>query len=265
MAIVAPTADKAEFRERIFSAVQQMYSDVASLPTKEFHFPTGRWACEFVGYPVNELDAIPETAVESFAGVGYPFKVNVIQPGHRVLDIGSGSGTDAFIAALKTGPEGEVCGMDITESMLDKAEQNIVKSDFNNIHIVEGNAESIPMENKSFDVVTSNGVLNLVPEKKAAFAEIYRVLKNGSRIQISDIALKSEISEKCRMNPELWADCIVGAVPEDQYIALLHEAGFHDVKIINRLDYFEGSPDESTKRTAKQYGAISVTITARKE
>jgi len=265
MAIVAPTADKAEFRERIFNAVQDMYTEVASLPTKNFHFPTGRWACEYVGYPENELDAIPETAVESFAGVGYPFKANVIQPGYRVLDIGSGSGTDVLIAALKAGPVGEIYGMDITESMLDKAKQNIEKSDVNNIHIFEGNAESIPMESGSFDVVTSNGVLNLVPEKKAAFAEIYRVLKKGGRIQISDIALKSEISEKCRMNPELWADCIVGAIPEDQYIAMLRDAGFQNVKIIDRLDYFERSPDESTKRTAKQYGAISVTITAIKE
>jgi len=265
MAIVAPTADKAEFRERIFHAVQDMYSEVASFPAKTFHFPTGKWACEYVGYQQDELNAIPQRAVESFAGVGYPFQAGVIRRGDRVLDIGSGSGTDVLIAALKTGPTGEVYGLDITDPMLDKAKDNIEKSGYTNIHILEGNAESIPMESESLDVVTSNGVLNLVPEKKAAFSEIFRVLKNGGRIQISDIALRSEISEKCRMNPELWADCIVGAVPENQYIAMLLDAGFLDVQIIDRLDYFERSPDESTKKTAKQYGAISVTITASKE
>ena len=260
MAIVTPTADKEEFRERIFFAVQDMYSEVASFPAKTFHFPTGRWACEYVGYQQEELDAIPQSAVESFAGVGYPFQAGVIRPGDRVLDIGSGSGTDVLIAALKTGPTGEVYGLDITDMMLDKAKDNIPKSGYTNIHILEGNAESIPIESESLDVVTSNGVLNLVPEKKTAFGEIFRVLKNGGRIQISDIALKSEISEKCRMNPELWADCIVGAVPEDQYITMLRDAGFKNVEIIQHFDYFERSPDESTKKTAKQYGAISITI-----
>ncbi len=265
MAFVAPTADKTEFRERIFNAVQDMYTEVASYPAKTFHFPTGRWACEFVGYQQKELDAIPQTAVESFAGVGYAFKANVIRPGDRVLDIGSGSGTDVLIAASKAERRGEVYGVDITDTMLDKTKNNIKKSGYKNIHVFEGNAESIPIGSEWLDVVTSNGVLNLVPEKKAVFAEIFRVLKKGGRIQISDIALKSEISEKCRMNPELWADCIVGAVPEDQYIAMLGDAGFRDINVLDHFDYFEGSPDESTRKTAKQYGAISVTITAVKE
>ncbi len=265
MAIVAPTADKAEFRERIFHAVQDMYTEVASFPAKTFHFPTGRWACEYVGYQQKELEAIPKSAVESFAGVGYPFRANVIRPGDRVLDIGVGSGTDVLIAALKTGSTGKVYGLDITDSMLYKAKANIDKSGYTNIYVLEGNAETISLEKESVDVVTSNGVLNLVPEKKAAFAEIFRVLKKGGRIQISDIALKNEISEKCRMNPELWADCIVGAVPEDQYVMMLREAGFRNVEIIQHFDYFERSPDESTKRTAKQYGAISITLTATKD
>jgi arsenite methyltransferase len=265
MAIVAPTANKEEFRERIFTAVQEMYTEVASFPGKTFHFPTGRWACEFVGYPDNELDTIPYTAIESFAGVGYPFRANIICPGDRILDIGSGSGTDMLIAALKTGPEGEVYGVDITETMIDKAGMNIAHMGCTNVHVFKGDAGSIPLDTETLDVVTSNGVLNLVPDKPAAFREIYRVLKKGGRIQISDIALSSEISEKCRMNPELWADCIVGAVPEDQYISMLWDAGFRDVQSIDRLDYFERSPDESTKRTAKQYGAISITVTAKKK
>jgi arsenite methyltransferase len=265
MAVVAPTANKKELRERIFNAVQDMYTEVAYLPTKTFHFPTGRWACEYVGYPGDELDAIPQSAVESFAGVGYPFKAGIIRSGYRVLDIGSGSGTDILLASSKVGSTGEVYGLDMTDSMIEKARENIARSHSTNVHVFKGNAERLPWADASFDVVTSNGVLNLVPDKEAAFGEIFRVLHNGGYIQISDIVLNQDISGKSRMNPQLWAECIVGAVPEDRYIDLIRSAGFHDVHVIDRKDYFDRSPSESTKKTAKQYGAISITITAKKE
>ncbi|MBI3004352.1 MAG: methyltransferase domain-containing protein [Ignavibacteriales bacterium] len=265
MPIVAPTANKEELRNRIFSAVQDMYTEVASCPTKTFHFPTGRWACEFVGYPAEELDAIPTTAVESFAGVGYPFKGNIIRPGDRVLDIGCGSGTDILIAALKVGPSGQVLGLDMTDAMLEKAQLNIERAHVLNVQVIQGNAESILQASASVDVVTSNGVLNLSPDKKAAFAEIYRVLKRGGRIQISDIVLKKEISEKSRMNPQLWAECIVGAVPYESYLELVRSSGFEDVRVIDtHQEYFEKSPSDSTKNAAHQYGAIAITITATK-
>ncbi len=264
MAIVAPAANKEELRERILAAVQDMYTEVASCPAKGFHFPTGRWACEYVGYSAAELDAIPKTAVESFAGVGYPFRANVLQRGCTVLDIGSGSGTDILIAALKVGPTGKVYGLDMTDAMTAKASANVRKAGVSNIEIIKGNAEAIPLPNEHCDVVTSNGVLNLVPDKSAAYQEIYRVLKRGGYIQISDIVLGRDLSEKSRNNPQLWAECIVGAMPQEAYLQLIRSAGFEDVQILDTLNYFEKSPNESTKKTAQQYGAITITVVGRK-
>lgn len=264
MAIVTPTTNKEELRDRILSAVQEMYTEVATCPSRGFHFPTGRLACVAVGYPEKVLAAIPPTATESFAGVGYPFREAVIQKGDTVLDIGSGSGTDLFVAAMRTGSEGIVYGLDMTEAMIGKARTNIAEAGISNITILEGNAEAIPMAASSVDVVTSNGVLNLLPDKPLAFSEIFRVLKPGGRIQISDIVLSRDLSEKSRLNPQLWAECIVGAVPEESYLRLIRDAGFSDIRIVHRLDYFEHSSNEGTKNVARQYGATSITLTAHK-
>jgi SAM-dependent methyltransferase len=264
MVVVLPTKNKEELRERILTAVKDMYSDVASCPSKEFHFPTGRPACEYVGYPKGELDAIPATALESFAGVGYPFLVDAIRPGDTVLDIGSGSGTDLINAAFRVGPDGKVFGIDLTVEMIQKARGNVATAGIVNAEIIDGNAESLPFEDASLDVVTSNGVLNLVPNKKTAYAEIYRALKPGGRIQISDIVLAKEISEKSKANPQLWAECIVGAVPEEAYLDLIRGAGFDDVKVISRIDYFDKSSSDSTKNAAQQFGASSITFTGTK-
>ncbi|MBI3587457.1 MAG: methyltransferase domain-containing protein [Ignavibacteriales bacterium] len=265
MAIVAPTANKEELRERIFNAVQDMYSEVASCPSKGFHFLIGRPACEYVGYPAKELDAIPSTAVESFAGVGYPFRANVLQREDTVCDIGSGAGTDLLISSLKVGHEGKVYGIDFTDAMIEKARTNIRRMEAYNAEVLKGNAEAIPLPRASVDVVTSNGVLNLVPDKHAAFKEIYRILKPEGHIQISDIVLGKDLSEKCRSNPQLWAECIVGAMPEQAFLDVIQNCGFTDLTILQRMDYFESSPSESTKSVARQYGAIAITITGKKQ
>lgn len=264
MAIVAPTASKEELREKILLAVQDMYTEVASCPAKGFHFPTGRWACEYVGYPASELDAVPQTAVESFAGVGYPHRAGVFQRGNIVLDVGSGSGTDTLIAALKVGPEGKVYGLDMTDAMIEKARANVEKAGVSNVEIIKGNAEAIPLPDELCDVVTSNGVLNLVPDKSAAYQEIYRVLRRGGYIQISDIVLMRDLSEKSRNNPQLWAECIVGAIPQDAYLELIRSVGFKDVRVLDTMNYFEKSPSESTQKAAQQYGAIAITLVGRK-
>ena len=264
MAIVAQTANKEELRRKILDAVQEMYSEVAACPAKGFHFPVGRPACEYLGYSRAELDSIPATAVESFAGVGYPFNANVIRKGDTVCDIGSGAGTDILIAALKTGPAGKVYGLDLTDAMLEKATENIRLSGFDNVSVIRGDAESIPLPDCSVDVVTSNGVLNLVPDKSIAFQEIRRILKHEGFVQISDIVLGRDLSEKSRNNPQLWAECIVGAMPEGRYLELIRNAGFADVLVLNRTDYFEKSSNSSTKDVARQYGAIAITLSARK-
>lgn len=260
--MVAILSDKKEF---ILAAVKDMYTDVASNPGKEFHFPTGRAACLFVGYPEDELDAIPEEAVESFAGVGYPHAGGFIGEGMVVLDVGAGSGTDSLIASRVTGPQGKVYGLDMTAAMLDKFRANIKRMGAANVEALEGNAEEIPLADASVDVVTSNGVLNLVPDKAKAFSEIFRVLKPGGRVQLSDIVVGNPISEESRANPDLWAECIVGASLEDMYIQLFAEAGLKDIKVLRRFDYFSGSSSENTRKVADGFDAHTVELTMAKD
>lgn len=259
--MVAILSDKREF---IIRAVKDMYTDVAGHPEKEFHFPTGRPACEFVGYPAEELDSIPATAVESFAGVGYPHESGFIGEGDIVLDVGSGSGTDALIAARKVGPKGKVYGLDMTEAMLAKLRANIAAAGATNVVPLEGNAEDIPLPDAYIDVVTSNGVLNLVPDKAKAFSEIARVLRPGGRVQIADIVVGSPISDECRSNPQLWAECVVGASLQEQYLALFEKAGLTDITLLRRFDYFAGSSSEATRKVAGSFNAAAIEITMRK-
>lgn len=254
--MVAIFSDKREF---IFKAVVDMYTDVALHPGKIFHFPTGRLACLFVGYPGAQLDLIPASATESFAGVGYPFAAGVIREGDVILDIGAGAGTDTLIASTLTGAQGKVYGLDMTVAMLGKLCRNIVQMNATNIEPLEGNAEDIPLPGVAVDVVTSNGVLNLMPDKPRAFAEIVRVLKPGGRFQIADISLTQRVSDKARADPKLWAECVVGAVVEDDYVAQLRAAGL-SVEVISRLDYFAGSVNPETRRVAHGLGAHTVVL-----
>jgi SAM-dependent methyltransferase len=249
-------SDRKEF---IFKAVEEMYTDVATHPGAVFHFPTGRLACLFVGYPAGELDCLPAEATESFAGVGYPFAANVIREGDTVLDVGSGSGTDALIASMRTGPAGTVYALDMTPAMREKLRRNLAAMQAGHVRVLEGNAERIPLPDASVDVVTSNGVLNLVPDKAAAFGEIARVLRPGGRLQIADIALRTPVSEKSKSDPRLWAECVVGAVVEDNYISMLREAGL-EVHVICEMDYFAGSVSASTRRAAHGLGAHAVVM-----
>ena len=245
-------------REFIFKAVRDMYTDVALNPDKVFHFPTGRLACLFVGYPAEQLDLLPRAAVESFAGVGYPFAASTIRTADTVLDIGSGSGTDTLLASTMA-RDGRVYGLDMTGAMLDKLRHNAASMGDLCVEALEGNAEEIPLSDSSIDVVTSNGVLNLVPDKRRAFSEIARVLRRGGRLQISDIAVHDPVSEKARADPKLWAECVVGAVVEGDYLSLLSEAGL-EVEIIGRQDYFSGSVNVDTRRAAKSLGAHAITL-----
>jgi len=251
-------------REVIFEAVRRMYTEVAAAPDREFHFPTGRRACELLGYPAEQLDPLPATAVESFAGVGYPFAAGVIQPGDVVLDIGSGSGTDALIAGRMVGPSGRVIGLDLTEAMRDKLRANAARVGAANLEVFAGNAEAIPLPDGSVEVVTSNGVLNLVPDKPRAFREIARVLRPGGRLQLADIVVRSLPSEACRARPELWAECIVGATMVESYIAGFEAVGLSDVQVLGRSDYFAGSSSAETRAVAGSFGAHSVVLRARR-
>jgi arsenite methyltransferase len=249
-------------RDVILDAVRGMYTAVAIAPERGFHFPTGRPACEFVGYPAELLDAVPVTALESFAGVGYPFAANVVRPGDVVLDIGSGSGTDVLIASRLVGPAGKVYALDMTEAMRRKLRANVDLAGATNVEILDGEAEAIPLPDTSVTVVTSNGVLNLIPDKPTSVAEIYRVLRPGGRVQIADIVLATMPSEACRSHPELWAECVVGATTESNFLELFRAAGFASVDLLRRLDYFAGSPSAETRKVAASFGAQAVVVRA---
>jgi len=248
----------------VTKAVQSPYTEVATRPDKEYHFPLGPEALRYLGYPEEDLRKLPPTATESFAGVGYPHAANAMRPGDTVLDIGSGSGTDVLYAALKVGPKGTVYGLDITPAMIAKARTNIAKTGARNVQILEGDATKIPLPDGSVDVVTSNGVLNLVPDKPAAFREIFRVLKQGGHLQLADIVVEEDVGAVCGLNPQLWADCIGGAAVEKEYLATIQDAGFRDVRVLRKVDYFSKSSSESTKRITKSFGAMSVVVAAMK-
>jgi SAM-dependent methyltransferase len=247
-------------KDQILSAVREMYSEVANLPSKQFHFPTGRSACLFVGYPEDWLDRLPASAVESFAGVGFPFRADVIRPGDRVLDIGAGSGTDTLIAARAVAPSGRVFALDMTPAMLAKLRSNVALADAANVEVIEGNAEAIPLADDSVDVVTSNGVLNLVPDKPKAFAEIFRVLRPGGRVQIADIVVGRPVGENARRDPKLWAECVVGAALEHDYVELFCSSGFAKVNVLRELDYFSASASADTRRVAQSLGAKAIEL-----
>jgi arsenite methyltransferase len=185
------------------SEIKKTYARVSTAPDEDFIFPTGRAWAEDLGYP-DELAAVPESAVESFAGVANPFSLGRLQPGEHVLDLGSGAGTDSLVAALMVGPEGHVTGIDMTPEMLERARRSAAEMGAENVDFIESEAEALPFAEASFDVVISNGVIDLIPDKDAVFSELHRVLTPGGRIQISDVTIQNPVSEEGRRDIDLW-------------------------------------------------------------
>ena len=173
-------------RENIEKGIRQKYVRVASDPEGSLKYPTGRAGMEGLGYPPEVMDELPEPAVSSYCGVGNPFSLGPVQKGDNILDIGCGGGVDTMIAGILTGTGGRSVGIDITSEMLDRANRNLAAANLANVSCEEASAEDLPFENSSFDIVISNGVLNLVVDKIKAFSEIYRVLKPGGRLMIAD-------------------------------------------------------------------------------
>jgi SAM-dependent methyltransferase len=183
--------------------IRKTYASVSQEPERDFVFPTGRPWAEDLGYP-PELADVPDTAVASFAGVANPFSLGRLAPSERVLDLGSGAGTDSLVAALMVGPEGRVTGIDMTPEMLAKARGAAEEMQATNVEFVQGEAESMPFDDATFDVVISNGVIDLIPDKDAVFAELHRILAPGGRLQIADVTIQNPVSEEGRRNIDLW-------------------------------------------------------------
>lgn len=250
--------DTAELEAR----VKSMYREVADAPGHEFHFETGRALAERLGYSPDDLDRIPSDAVESFAGVGCFFDLIDLQPGKTVLDLGSGSGTDAFIASLRVEERGSVIGIDMTNAQLEKAARLSREARFDNVQFRRGYIEHPPVDDSSVDLVISNGVINLSPDKPQVFTAAARALRAGGRLAIADIVAETELPETVTCDASLWAACIGGAMQRDSYREAIEAAGFKLETIRENTGY--QFVTERARNATKKYGVKSVSLVARK-
>ena len=239
--------------------VKDMYRQVAERPHGAYHFEVGRPLAERLGYPADLLDRIPSGAIESFAGVGYFLDLAELQPGERVLDLGSGSGTDSFAAAALVGTTGRVIGVDLTLEQLAKARRLAGAADLTQVEFREGRVEAPPVEDASIDCVISNGVINLVPDKPKVFAAAARALRPGGRLAIADIVTEHELTDAIVANADLWASCIGGAAQQDAYRTAIQDAGLRIQR--TRPNPYEFISEQARSASAK-YGVRSISLIA---
>jgi arsenite methyltransferase len=249
--------DTTELEER----VKRMYEEVAREPERDFHFETGRALAERLGYPPTDLDRIPAAAIDSFAGVGYFLDLAAIEAGEAVLDLGSGSGMDSFLAALAAGEGGRVVGVDMTEAQLAKAQELARGRDFPTVEFRAGYIERPPVEDGGFDCVISNGVINLSPDKPAVFAAAARALRAGGRLALADIVSERQLPEGVTCDASLWAACIGGAMQRDRYRDAIETAGFEIETWRENTEY--GFASERADNATQKYGVTSVSLLAR--
>lgn len=247
--------------DELESRVKEMYRQVADEADAELHFETGRGLAERLGYPGDVLDGIPGDAIESFAGVGYHFDLAALEERERVLDLGSGSGTDVFFASQHVGEAGAVTGVDFTPEQVRKATRLRDAAGITNVEFVEGPIDDLPFDDESFDAVISNGVINLSPVKARVFSEAARVLRPGGRFALADIVSAKPLKERTRRNTELWAACIAGAIPRRNYVEALEQTGL-SVGEVRQNDYDFIS--DRALDACSTYGVQSVSLVARK-
>jgi SAM-dependent methyltransferase len=246
-------------RDELEDAVKDMYRQVAREESAGLHFEVGRELAEELGYPPELLDAIPAEAIASFAGVGYHLDLAGMRTGDSVLDLGSGSGTDIFCAAVQVGLDGRVVGVDFTDEQLGKAARIRNDAGFSQIELVESRIEDLPFAAESFDSVISNGVINLSLLKGRVFSEAARVLRPGGRLAITDIVSNRALRERTRRNVDLWAACVAGAIPRDNYLQAIEGQGL-EVKLVRRNDYRFVS--ERALDACATYGVESISLVA---
>jgi arsenite methyltransferase len=258
MNTTAQQLDTSELEDR----VKRMYQEVALEPEREFHFETGRPLAARLGYPSRDLDRIPAGAIESFAGVGYFHDLAAIAPGEAVLDLGSGSGTDSLLAALRAGPGGRVVGIDMTEQQLAKARRLAAEAGLTQIEFRPGYIENPPVEENTFDCVISNGVINLSPDKPAVFTAAARALRPDGRLALADIVTERQLPEHVTCDASLWAACIGGAMQRDDYREAIEAAGF-EIETWRENDAYRFVSEQADNATHK-YGVTSISLLARR-
>ena len=242
--------------------VKEMYRAVAEEPEGTFHFEMGYDLAARLGYPTAELDQVPPEAIESFAGVGHHLGLADLQPGDRVVDLGSGSGMDAFLAARRVGDTGEVVGVDMTDAQLTKSTGLATRDGYSNARFEKGYIEAAPVDDGSATVVISNGVINLVSDKSAVFTEIARILEPGGRMAISDIVTEQQLTEAIVCDVNLWASCIGGAMQQDDYRAAIEAAGLR-IDVVQENPQYEFISDSAQGATGT-FGVKSISVLATK-
>lgn len=240
--------------------VKAMYRDVALDPHGEFHFEMGRALAERLGYAPRALDAIPSDAIDSFAGVGHYFDLAQLQPGELVIDLGSGSGTDSFIAAGSVGERGAVIGVDMTDEQLAKAERLRIAAGFGNISFRKGYIDATGLADASCDAVISNGVFNLAPDKSTVFREVARLLKPGGRLALADIVTETQLPDGVTCDATLWAACIGGAMQVSGYTSAIEAAGLRVTSVRDNPQYQFIS--KNAQGAARTYGVKSISLVA---
>ena len=248
---VDPEALRAEIRVK--------YAEVATNPDGSFHFHTGRPVATKLGYPAPICDALPDSAIASFAGVDNPFNAGPIAPGSQVADLGSGGGFDSFVASALVGPTGAVIGIDMTPEMLDRSRREADRLGLQNVEFRSGLLEELPLYDGWADVVIANGVLNLVADKVQVLREARRVLRPGGVLQFADIAVGRDVPEAARCDIELWTDCIAGGLSIDEWTEAIAAAGFVEVAVGLPTDAFGGAAGETR---ARQYAVTGHTFRA---
>jgi len=247
--------DIAELR----AGVTRMYARVARDPSGEFHFHRGGdYAVECLGYDRAEVDAVPARASSRFAGVGNPLSLGPFREGATVLDHACGAGMDLLIAARRVGPSGRAIGVDMTPEMRSSAVESVREAGLSQrVDIRSGLFEELPVTRSSVDIVISNGVVNLSPDKRQVFREIFRVLKPGGLLYLADVVVQRELTESARRDPTLWAACIGGALPESELLELTREAGLVGGTIHSWVDSFSGTSAEAKVSRDLQIGAVN--------
>jgi len=248
--------------DKLEREVKSMYRDVAESADAEFHFETGRDLAVRLGYDPDDLHYVPDAAIDSFAGVGYHFDLAALGSGADVLDLGSGSGMDAFVAGLHVTETGTVTGIDMTSAQVETANDLAADTGFHNLTFREGYIETLPFEDASFDAVISNGVINLSAEKREVFEEANRVLEPGGRLALSDIISERQMPESIKSDADLWAACIGGAEQIDSYTSLIDSAGFEIEEVRENTGYEFLS--ERAANACQKYGVKSISLAATK-
>ncbi len=222
-------------QDEIKRAVKEKYSEVAKDPCAAFNFPVGKAFALKVGYPKEIINKLPQSIYESFTGANNPQSFVELKYGEVVLDVGCGAGLDLYFYAKAVGPDGKVYGLDISEDMVNKAKANMETVGIKNIEIKCGPSDNLPFQDNFFDVVSSNGIYNLSPDKEKVMSEVFRVIKPGGRTVFCEVILKDRLSENIRKNIDDWFRCIGGALSERDFLILMEKAGFKNIEVIAKI------------------------------